>query len=365
MSDYNGGSSAELTREERLRRANALAELLMSESGEKRDEPTSVRKSINTATNNVVAGEGHRVFRAGAFTQDAEAAPRGHYADQLEMRFPVEPKENPKEKIYSEADLQLITPELDKKAAEKARRAELKQEKKEKKRERKKKRGFIRFVVRFVSFLVVVAALALMVSRFTAFDAVGKVKEFYHTAKDKAAEIIDSYTIDETDFKEAILGEAKKQQLLVVYTRDVTVENELSQAFLDWDIFRKSQYVRSFGTGHYAVDLSSFGEDSISVDTKAKTVTVKIPPAYLYLSEYDVTKTEYSDTENGFLSFGDISLSPEQQNEFERGVANAIESALDTADNLAAADEAATEALTNIFSPIVKSVSEEYGLIVE
>lgn len=368
MSENNGGTTAELSREERLRRANALAELLMSESNKESktdNDIAQLRKSIKHEHDINSIGQGTRVFHATPTEKSVNEPVRGHYAEQLEERYPVAPKEEPHGRLYSEADLQITEPELDEKAAEKARKAALKEEKKEKKRERKRKLGFIRFLIRLISLLVVAAALALMVSRFTSFDAVGKAKELYHAAKDKASEIIDGFTIDESDFKEPILGEAKKQKTLVVYTRDVTVESELSQSFLDLDIFKKSQYVRSFGTGHFAIDLASFDEGGITVDTEAKTVTVKLPPAYLYLSEYDVTKTEYSDTENGFLSFGDISLSPEQQNEFERGVANSIKSALDTKENLTAADAAAKEAAVNIFSPIVQSVSEEYKLIIE
>lgn len=367
MSEYNGGVSGDaLSREERLKRANSLIEELMREEGKQANAPESPAPVKKADSSQYTQSEsGSNVFRVNP-TAEGEPAPakRGVYAEQLEKSYPVATADDSNDRIYIEADLQITEPPKDEKTLKREQKAKAREEKREKKNERKKKLRFVRFMLRLISFVVVVVALAFLVSRFTSFDVVGKATEYFNTAKSKVSTFIGGFTVEEADFEDAILGEAKKQQVLVVYTRDVKVESELSQSFLDLEVFSKSQFVRSFGTGHFAVDLSAFSENAITVDKETKTVTLTLPAAYLYLSEYDVTKTEYSDTENGFLSFGDISLSPEEQTEFERTVSAEIKSALDTPENLAAANDAAKEAAVNIFSPIVKSVNEAYTLVI-
>ena len=181
--------------------------------------------------------------------------------------------------------------------------------------------------------------------------------------KESVDEVIDEHFTGYTalDFKNVIMGKVVEHQELIVMEQYVNVETTITKAGLaNLSIFSKLKNVEYSGKGQYTVDLSKIDEDHINVDMDNKIVYITIPHAKLQEVILDVNNIQFEDTEKGFLAFGDLALTAEQQNDIEVSVKQTMTEALDTKELYAQADEYALNQTWSIFAPLVSSVSEEF-----
>ena len=173
-----------------------------------------------------------------------------------------------------------------------------------------------------------------------------------------------SYTA--MDFENVILQEAEEHKELVVMEQPLEVTTTVTKAGLgNLEIFSKAKTITYFGTGVFTVDLNKVEKTDITVDTYGKTVTVRIPkPALQYLN-VDLEKTQFEDTEKGFLAFGDLVLTMEQQQEIQRSIEAKMRETLSHEDIQAQAREFATMKVWEVFQPLITSVSSDYRVVVE
>ncbi len=166
------------------------------------------------------------------------------------------------------------------------------------------------------------------------------------------------------DFMDAILGSSRLKEELVVMEQDIEYVSLITKAgFGDWAVFRKTKTVTFAGTGVYTLDLSTIDAKHISVDDDEMTVTVTIPHtalAYVVLRPEDMT---FDDTEKGLLAFGDLKLTAEEQNAFERLAKQNMEKKLATPTLFTRADGYAQIKCWEIFQPLIDTVSKEYRLV--
>ena len=175
-------------------------------------------------------------------------------------------------------------------------------------------------------------------------------------------EISDSVmTHTELDFESVILGEAQEHQELIVMEQPLEVSTTITKFGLgNLDIFSKVKDVTYTGKGQYTVDMSGIDKDHIDVDNENKVVKITIPHTVLQEVILDVNNIQFEDTEKGLLSFGELSLTPEQQNKIEVSVRETMKETLDSEELFAQADEFASLKTWQIFQPLVTSVSPEY-----
>ena len=181
--------------------------------------------------------------------------------------------------------------------------------------------------------------------------------------KENVDEIIDEHFTGYTalDFQNVILGKVVEHQELIVMEQYVNVETTITKAGLgNLEIFSKLKNVTYSGKGQYTVDLSKIDKDHINVDMDNKKVYITIPHAKLQEVILDLNNIEFEDTEKGFLAFGDLSLTAEQQNEIEKSVKQTMTETLDTKELYEQADEYALNQTWSIFAPLVSSVSDEF-----
>ena len=165
---------------------------------------------------------------------------------------------------------------------------------------------------------------------------------------------------NKVDFTNAVLGAASKKELLVVYEQEVAAETEVSDAFLNWDIFKKTKKIHSYGTGAYTVDMTHIASDAIDVDTDRHTVTVTIPKTTLQYLEIDDNKTTFEDTEHAIFGFGDIQMTEEQQKEVDTQVRHSMLDALLQDDLFSKADQAGLGQVRQMLQPAVAAVSDNF-----
>ena len=193
--------------------------------------------------------------------------------------------------------------------------------------------------------------------------AIGGIFNTVENAKDEADEIISDHFYGYTvaDFQDEILGEASEHQELIVMEQPLAVPTTITKAgFGGLEIFSKIKTITYYGTGVYTVDLSHIDKEHITLDEEKKVVMISVPHAVLQYVNYDIDKTEFEDTEKGLLSFGDIALTQEQQQQLELSVNNAMREALSEDSLLRQADDYGKYKIWEIFYPIVSSVSPEY-----
>ncbi|MBQ8069026.1 MAG: DUF4230 domain-containing protein [Solobacterium sp.] len=159
----------------------------------------------------------------------------------------------------------------------------------------------------------------------------------------------------EAEISDVVLGESRKKQELVVYEQDLSASQTITTGILDLDIFRKTKEIKSYGTAIYVVDLSSLNEDDISYDASASLVTVHVPHAALKTVTLNAEKTEFSDVEHGLLTWGDIKLTPEQQNLLTQELQ--ADSSI-----LTKADLSAEESLKELYSTVLHTLDPDLSV---
>ena len=95
-----------------------------------------------------------------------------------------------------------------------------------------------------------------------------------------------------------------------------------------------------------------------------RIVTVTIPHAVLQYVNIDPKKTTFEDTEKALLAFGDVTLTQEQQQILESSAKETMEAALNSAELLAKADQAARTVAHDLFQPLIAAVSGRFVVTV-
>lgn len=168
------------------------------------------------------------------------------------------------------------------------------------------------------------------------------------------------------DFAEAILGDEEQLKKLEVYSRDVSEVTTLTQAGLfKIKAFSKYQFITFNGKAVYTVDLSGLTADDITLDEDTKTVTMKVPAPQLEPINIPSENIQVGDVQKEALAFGDIKLTPEQQNEVETAAKERMMQKLESENVIADATAAAEHSIWEIFQPMVSNLSSKYTLKIE
>ena len=183
-------------------------------------------------------------------------------------------------------------------------------------------------------------------------------------SKDEKTEIVPGPST--VDFVDVVLDEAGEHSEFIMMVQPLSVNTTITKSGLaNLPIFSKVKNVTYYGTGVYTVDLSKINSRNIRVDEENHVVNILIPHAVLQYVNPDLEKTEFQDTERGWLAFGEIRLTAEESNELEKDVLSTMEERLSTDDLLIQADEFAILKTWEIFQPVISAVSNEYSVEIE
>ncbi len=168
------------------------------------------------------------------------------------------------------------------------------------------------------------------------------------------------------DFEEVILGEATRQKLLIVEEQEASVNTTTTEAgFLNLSIFSKEQMVTIHGTGQYTINLSQIVSGDITLNEDSYELTIKIPHAELHSTTFDPSKTEVGDTKKGWLAFGDIKLSAEENKEFEEKAVTELQEKLSEEERFEEADRFAKLSAYETYQPLVSNISTAYKVVID
>ena len=167
--------------------------------------------------------------------------------------------------------------------------------------------------------------------------------------------------ITTADFAEAILTKTEQMKKIEVFEAEISDVVKLSdKGLLSLPVFSKSQLITFNGYVIYTVDLTDMSESDIELDENAKKVTLWIPHAEQGEINIPASEMEFGDVEKGFLAFGDLKLSVEDEAKVEMEAEKKMAETLLKEQTLLQADRFAKMTVWEIYQPFVAQVSPEY-----
>ena len=167
------------------------------------------------------------------------------------------------------------------------------------------------------------------------------------------------------DFKDPIILAHAKDARLIVYTAElsetVSLANEGLGGFKWNSTYQEAVY---HGTAEYTVDLSQLSEDDFIVNNEQKLLTVRIP--YAVLSPINILddKTQFKDTEKGWLGPKDVEMTPEDHSKLMVEVKEKMKAKLIDENIMAKANEEAKTVVAELLTATIQSVDPEFAVIV-
>lgn len=151
---------------------------------------------------------------------------------------------------------------------------------------------------------------------------------------------------------DTVINEIKQQNSMIVLEVEAEQPIEVSKAFWNLEVFKKSKNIMFYGIGQFTVNLSTVTSESIDIDDDTKIVNISINKPILENVFIDEEKTDFKETEKGMLAFGDYKITFEQYNDI---VVEAKEKITNQINSELTFERAKSSAAANIVS-LIKSV---------
>ena len=167
------------------------------------------------------------------------------------------------------------------------------------------------------------------------------------------------------DFKDPIILAHGKDARLIVYTAELS--EIVSMADEGWGGFKWNstyQEAKYFGQAEYTVDLSQLSEEDFIVNNEQKILTVRIP--YAVLSPINILndKTQFKDTEKGWLGPKEVKMTSEELNKIMLEIEEKMKAQLIDENIMAKANEEAKVVVAELLTATIQAVDPEFTVVV-
>ena len=167
------------------------------------------------------------------------------------------------------------------------------------------------------------------------------------------------------DFKEPIILAHGENARLIVYTAELS--EVVSMADEGWGGFKWNstyQEAKYFGQAEYTVDLSQLSEEDFIVNNEQKILTVRIP--YAVLSPINILndKTQFKDTEKGWLGPKEVKMTSEELNKIMLEIEKKMKAQLIDENIMAKANEEAKVVVAELLTATIQAVDPEFTVVV-
>ena len=158
----------------------------------------------------------------------------------------------------------------------------------------------------------------------------------------------------EVNFDKLRLEKAKQDSSLRVYSQKSSVWEKATKNGLWAPLYSQSKTIIFHGIGEYYIDLTKIHDSDITVHADTQTVDIHVPSPELRVI-YDPDATEFLDTNNAMLRFGEMQVPPEMMNALETEAKVKIQEAIESdPDSLKTANDYAAIAIQGLFEPVLK-----------
>lgn len=213
--------------------------------------------------------------------------------------------------------------------------------------------------VKWVRFGLFAAAVIFLL---LAFSHMPSIQNILMPDQVKAPDDIMGYK--DSEITEMIAAENRELKQLIVYEQDIEAAMDITDMFLDIEWFKKKQTVHLRATAEYIIDLAEINENDVTISHDDLTVTITIPRAELKNVVIDYTKTTFDDIERNIFGWGDIRLTPEQQNEVEKDLQEALLKEAGETPYLASADLAGIRQVEAVYKKVLTNLNKEAQIVV-
>lgn len=167
------------------------------------------------------------------------------------------------------------------------------------------------------------------------------------------------------DFKDPVILAHGKDARLIIYTAELS--EVVSMADEGWGGFKWNstyQEAKYFGQAEYTVDLSQLSEKDFIVNNEQKILTVRIP--YAVLSPINILndKTQFKDTEKGWLGPKEVKMTSEELNKIMLEIEEKMKAQLIDENIMAKANEEAKVVVTELLTATIQTVDPEFSVVV-
>lgn len=160
----------------------------------------------------------------------------------------------------------------------------------------------------------------------------------------------------EVEFGPVLLQEAQQEKKLIIMTQKASASQVAKKdGLFNLPIFKQTKAIVFYGEGTFFVDLAKLSSDDFVVDDEEKTITINIPkPEFTVKLLPD--ETEFFDSSNGLLRFGEMQITPEAMITIEtQGIERITRTLEEDSNTWATAEKYAKLSVKEIFEPLVKA----------
>jgi hypothetical protein len=159
--------------------------------------------------------------------------------------------------------------------------------------------------------------------------------------------------------EEALVNEIHQKQELITLEIQMTEKVTLNSSWGSLEIFKKVQSINYSGTGSYTVDLASLMAENIIIDDKNKNISAKVTSPTIKGVSISEEKTEYQTPKKGLLRFGEIKLTPEENEMLLSSVKDKMLKKMSEQDFTSQAKASSEQTLKNLIQSVISNKTTE------
>ena len=162
------------------------------------------------------------------------------------------------------------------------------------------------------------------------------------------------------DFHPVLLGEAHLEKKLLIMTQKATASQTVKkEGLFSLPVFKQTKAVIFHGEGSYYVDLSSLSSSDFEIDDEKRSITISISKPELSVKLIS-KETEFFDSSNGMLRFGEMEIPPVQMTTLEtQGIEQITKKLEDDTRAWETAERFAKLSVKEIYEPLVVAQVDE------
>lgn len=166
--------------------------------------------------------------------------------------------------------------------------------------------------------------------------------------------------------EETLVNEIQQKQELITLEIQMTERVTLNDSWGSFEIFKKVQSINYAGSGTYTLNLSSLKAENIAINDEDRVITVKVALPTVKGVSIIEEKTEYQTPENGLLRFGEIKLTPEENQMLLMNVKDKMLKKMNDQDFLTEAKASSEKTIKSLIQSILFSkTTEHYGVQIQ
>ncbi|MCR1951976.1 DUF4230 domain-containing protein [Bacillus cereus] len=130
--------------------------------------------------------------------------------------------------------------------------------------------------------------------------------------------------------EESLVNEIKNVNKIIPLEVELSKTVTIDKSWGDLEILKKYKRIRFFANCSYSIDLSQITTDDIDIDDKNRELSLTLAKPEIFSININREKTEYEESSNGLLRFGEIKLTSEEfdliQEEVHKGFEETMKS---------------------------------------